>query len=349
MATYPTPPKPSRPKGKAPAPKAPARRAAPAPRAPARRAPAPKAPARKSSGGGSSDPYARARADQKADQKAQEKKAATRLATNAAQLQAQAKALAYALGSKGFSAQLKRELGNANLEFKEEDAFILSQYARGKGELEKQKSTSDDQRDRSLQEAGQNAGRERNEALQQGIENGISATDMIKAQAASLRNWSFNTGQVQTNYTDEINSLQSEHSQMVNSVVTSRQTAWREREQQKAQLYRNYYDNRGQVLTEVGNKLGESAQYYSMANEQLTSKGYKDKSSSAAKSANAKLKAAALETGKGYVELATPSSISKWAGTANLRSTTDARQWGKQVLEVKDAEGASKKLRKWEG
>lgn len=304
---------------------------------------------RKSSGGGSSDPYARARRDQKADQKAQEKKAATRLATNAAQLQAQAKALSYALGSKGFSAQLKRELGNADLEFKEEDAFILSQYARGKGELEKQKLTSDDQRARSLQEAGQNAGRERNEALQQGIENGISATDMIKAQAASLRNWSFNTGQVQTNYSDEINSLQSEHSQMVNSVVTSRQTAWREREQQKAQLYRNYYDNRGQVLTEVGNKLGESAQYYSMANEQVASKTYKNKSSSAAKSANSKLKAAALETGKGYVERATPSSISKWAGTANLRSTTDARQWGKQVLEVKDAEGASKKLRKWEG
>jgi hypothetical protein len=298
-----------------------------------------------SSGGSSSDPYARARADAKAA----EKKAAARLSAQAARLKAQAAALKLALGSKGFAAALKRELGNADLEFKEEDKLILGQYERGKTALEQQAGTTEDNRARSLGEATGNAGRERNEALQQGIENGISATDMIKAQAASLRNWAFNVGQVQTNYTDEINGLQSEHSQMVNSVVTSRQAAWREREQQRAQLYRGYYDNRGQVLTEIGNKLGEAAQYYDMANEQLSSKTYRSNAKTTSADALAQLRAAALETGKGYTELAAPTSITKWEGTAQINNSTDARQWGTQELEIKDAEGASSKLRKWEG
>ena len=296
-------------------------------------------------GGGSSDPYARARADQRA----QESKAAARLSAQAARLRQQADALKLALGSKGFAAELKRQLGNADLEFREEDALVLSQYERGKKALEQQKSTTEDQRSRSLQENGQNAGRERNEALQQGIENGISATDMIKAQSASLRNWSLNAQQAQTNYTDEVNGLQSEHSQMVNSVITSRQTAWREREQQRSQLYRGYYDNRGQVLTEIGNKLGESAQYYDMANEQKASKTYTSKGKSTNAEAMRTLRAAALESGRGYAERSTPGSITKWEGSAKIVNTTDSRQWGQQALEIKDAEGASKTLRKWEG
>jgi hypothetical protein len=295
-------------------------------------------------GGGGSDPYARARADAKTASN----KAAARLAAQAARLGQQAAALKIALGSSGFKAELNRQLANANIEFSEEDALILGQYTRGKTALEQQKATTEDQRSHSLQEAGQNSGRERQEALQQGIANGISATDMLKAQGASLRNWSFNANQVQTNYTDEVNGLQSEHSQMVNSVITGRQTAWREREQQRSQLYRGYYDNRSQAETEIGNKLGEAAQYWDMANEQKSSGSYTGKAKSANKSALAYLNAAAKETGKGYRELATPDSVLKWKGNADLRNTSDARQWGQQALELKDAEGASNKLRKWE-
>jgi hypothetical protein len=298
---------------------------------------------RSSGGSSSSDPYARARADQTA----RDNKAATRLAAQAARLRAQANALKIALSATGFKAELTRQLGNANIEFTEKDSLILGQYDRGKSALEQQKTTTEDNRARSLQEAGQNSGRERNEALQQGIDNGISATDMLKAQAASLRNWSLNTNQVQTNYTDEVNGIQSEHSQMVNSVVSSRQAAWREREQQFSQLYRGYYDNRGQALTEVGNKLGESAQYYDMANEQKASSSYKSAAKKANDEALRTLRAAAAETGKGYKERAAPTAILGWKGTAKIENTTDPRQWGDQTLELKDAEGA--KLRKWEG
>jgi hypothetical protein len=338
VATYPTPPKPS-------APKTSASTSKPKSSSGSSGGSRSSTSSRSSSKSSSSDPYARARADQKA----QEKKAATRLTLQAQKLAEQAAALRIALGAKGFSATLNRELANANLEFSEEDKLILSQYDRGKKALETQATTTEDQRTRGIIDSGSNAGRERSEALQQGIENGISASDMIKAQAAALRSWSFNVGQVQTNYTDEINGITSEHAQMVNSVVTSRQQAWREREQQKSQLYRGYYDNRSQVLTEVGNKLGESSQYYDMANEQLTSKSSAAKAKSSQKSAMDNLRAAALETGKGYKELATPTSITAWQGTANIKNTTDARQWGKQDLEIKDAEGASAKLRKWEG
>lgn len=294
----------------------------------------------------SSDPYAKARADQLSDQKKAEKKAETRLLSQAERLKEQAEALKIALGSTGFQAVLKRELANADLEFNEEDSLILAQYERGKSALEQQAETAEDSRARSLQESGQNANRERNEALQQGIENGVGATDMIRAQSASLRNWSFNAGQVQANYTDELNSLQSEHSQMVNSVVTARTAAWREREQQLSQLYRGYYDNRGQVYTEVGNKLGEAAQYYDMANEQVESKTTQSKMKATEKSALEALRDAAKQTGMGYREKAAPSSITKWQGSAKIENSTDARQWGQPTLEMKDAEGAT--LRKWE-
>jgi hypothetical protein len=340
VATYPTPPKPSAPKPKTGG--GGGSKSSGGGGGGSRSTSSSRSSSSSSSGG---DPYARARADQKAS----EKKAAARLTAQAQKLAEQAAALRIALGSKGFKAQVLRELGNADLEFNEEDKLLLSQYARGKGALEKQAATTEDQRARGLADSGSNAGRERNEALQQGIENGISASDMIKAQAASLRSWSFNAGQVQTNYTDEINGIQSEHAQMVNSVVTSRQQAWREREQQKSQLFRGYYDNRGQVLTEIGNKLGEAAQYYDMANEQASSSTSRSKSKSTQKSAMDNLRAAALETGKGYKERATPTSITKWEGTANIKNTTDARQWAKPELEIKDAEGASGKLRKWEG
>lgn len=302
-----------------------------------------------SSGGTSSkatDPYAKARADQLADQKKAEKKAETRLLSQAERLKKQAEALKIALSSTGFHAVLRRELGNATLEFDEENALILAQYARGKSALEQQAETAEDSRVRSLQESGQNASRERNEALQQGIANGVGATDMLRAQTASLRNWSFNVGQVQANYTDELNSLQSEHSQMVNSVVTARSAAWREREQQRSQLYRSYYDNRGQVFTEMGNKLGEASQYYDMANEQVESKTTQSKMKAAEKSALQALRNAAKQTGQGYTEKATPNSITKWQGSARIENSTDARQWGQPVLEMKDAEGAT--LRKWE-
>lgn len=293
------------------------------------------------------DPYAKARADQLADQKKAETKAAKRLTSQAERLKQQADALKIALGAEGFLKTLRQELKNADLEYSEEDALILGQYARGKEALERQAGTAEDNRGRSAEEALNNAGRERNEALQQGIANGVGALDMLKAQSASLRNWAFNVGQVQSNYNDEMNSLQSEHSQMVNSVVTGRQTAWREREQQYAQLYRGYYDNRGQVLTEVGNKLGEASQYYDMANEQVESK----KSSSAAKAASdsalANLRAAAKETGKSYVERATPDAITKWEGTAKIENRSQPRQWGQQTVQMKDAEGAT--LRRWEG
>ena len=119
--------------------------------------------------------------------------------------------------------------------------------------------------------------------------------------------------------------------------------------QQRAQLYRGYYDNRGQALTEIGNKLGESAQYYDMANEQKSSGTYRKKGSAANGEAMRTLRAAALETGKGYAERATPTAITKWEGTAKIKNTTDPRQWADQSLEIKDAEGASAKLRKWEG
>lgn len=301
---------------------------------------------RTTSTGGGSDPYAKARADQLADQKKAEKKAETRLLSQAERLKEQAEALKVALGSKGFLATLSRELANSNLEYREEDALILAQYGRGKTALEQQMGATEDNKSRSLQEAGQNANRERNEALSQGIANGVGALDMLAAQAASLRNWSFNAAQVQTNYTDEVNSLQSEHAQMVNSVVTSRQAAWREREQQRSQLYRSYYDNRGQVYTEIGNKLGEASQYYDMANEQVESKTTQTKTKETEKSALQSYRDAAAETGKGYTELAAPGSITQWKGSAKIENTNDARRWGQQTLEMKDAEGAT--LRRWE-
>jgi len=297
-----------------------------------------------SSGGGGSDPYARARADAKAA----EAKAAKRYAAQGDLLLKQANALKRALSSKGFRKDLRRQLAAANLEFSEENKMILAQYARGKESLELSADTAEDNRARSTQEAGGNASRERNEALQQGIENGVGAIDQLKAQAASLRNWSFNMGQVNSNYTDEVNSLKSEHAQMVNSVVTARQNAWREREQQRAQSYRTYYDNRGQVLTEIGNKRGEASAAYDMANEQKSSSTYKKKSNSAEKAAIRSLRAAALQTGRGYSERATPSSITNWEGSANIENRIDPRQWGEPVLEMKDAEGASSRLRRWE-
>ena len=83
-----------------------------------------------------------------------------------------------------------------------------------------------------------------------------------------------------------------------------------------------------------------------MANEQVTSEDSKSAAKEAADRALEAYRDAASETGNSYAERAAPDRITKWQGSAKIENTNDARRWGQQTLEMKDAEGAT--LRKWD-
>jgi hypothetical protein len=297
-----------------------------------------------SSGGGDSTPAYIRRAE--AREREQERKAAAKYSDQAQRLKNQADLLRIALGKKGFKKALKTQLGNVRLQFNEQDDLILKQYRRGRGELETQVTATERGLSQDTVAALSNAGRERNEALQKGVSNGVGLSDMLRAMSASLRNWSFNQSQVNEAYNDTLNSLNSSNTEMENMVLAQRQGAWRQLEEQRTGLYSDYYDARTRTLTDIGNKLGESASYWGMAQEASGSRLRKAAEKRMERQANAAFRRASLETGRAYDERATPDRITDWEGGDSFENSSASMRFARSGADIKDAEGAT--LRRWE-
>jgi hypothetical protein len=290
---------------------------------------------------------AEARAKAEADKLKQ--KAADKYAGAADRLMKQAAALKTALGSSGYKKALTQQLKNVDLRFNEQDALVLDQYARGRKELERKETTTRDELDTGTNAALSNAGRERSEALMSVVAQGASGSDSLRAQAASLRNWNANAREVQSNYVDALDSLNSANSEMVNMVRSQRQNAWRSREEQRGTLYNRYYDQMSQTWTDYGNKMGEAGNMWDSALEQWDKdKGaWKKKLKTSNAESEKAFKEAAKLTGQTYTERATSSTIKNWKGAGDFEYDSNPNRWARPQLEYKESEGAT--LRRWNG
>lgn len=284
---------------------------------------------------------------QEAERKKAERRAAQKYSQAAKRLAEQAEALRIALSKNGYRKRLSQQLANVTLQFKEQDALILEGYARGRKELKRQAGTNEDALATGTSQALGNAGRERAEALAQVVSQGAGLSDSLRAQAASLRNWEFNQSEVQAGYIDTLNSLNSAESEMVNMVKAQRQGAWRQREEQRAALWTNYYDQRSRTLTDIGNQLGEAASYWGMANEAQESDFRAAQEKRLQRQSNKAFRKAARQTGRSYAEKATPGRLTSWSGQGEFESDLDNRRFGATPeFETGEAEGAT--LRRWE-
>jgi hypothetical protein len=282
-----------------------------------------------------------------ARQKKAERKAAKRYTEKAELLKKQANALRLALGNNGALAKARdTKIKNVKLAYTEEDKLILEQFGKGKADLQRQAELNTETMGEGTVQATSNAARERSEAMAQSIQQGVGASDILRAQAASLRNWQFNMAGVLGEYGNVQSGIESSGAELENTIMAQRTSAWREREGQIGTARNTYNEQRGEVLTDIGNLLGESSTYYDMANEQVGSKSRKKKSNRAERQALEAFRRAARASGMVYSERATPDRIKDWESGLDLAPKLDSRRFATPEFEVKEAEGAT--LRRWE-
>lgn len=303
----------------------------------------------RSSGGGKSAAQLQREAEARAKklQDDRDKKAANKYQSAAERLIAQADKLKIALGKDGYKKRLTQQLKNVTLQFNEQDSLILDQYARGRRELERKEATTTDELSTATSSALTNLGRERAEAMQQVTLQGASGTDMLRAMGASLRNWQANQREVTGNYVDAMDALNSSEAEMVNMVRSQRQSAWRQREEQRSTLYNRYYDQLSQTYTDYGNKLGEAANMWGEAVESWSTDARKKAEKKAKTDSEKAFEQAAKMTGKSYTELPVSSGIKNWKGRGEFDTVVNPQQFARPELQLREGEGAT--LRRWRG
>lgn len=118
-----------------------------------------------------------------------------------------------------------------------------------------------------------NAARERQNAMSEIAAQGAGETDMLRAQMMSLRNWNANQNEVNRSYFDSLRSINASLGDLNVDTKTARINLEVQANADKEQLWTNYFNQRSESYTQLGNIRGQQADYYGMAAEQQVGKG----------------------------------------------------------------------------
>lgn len=295
-------------------------------------------------GGGGSDPYAYAKAqERKADREANR-----RYLDQAAVLQQQINAIRLALGKKGFKRELDIKLGNILRTQRIVDSDLMRGYRDRVGSLEN--TAEDNEKAASGQTVAnmQNRSRERANALSEAMAQGAGESDVLRAQQMSLRNWQANQAEVNRSFFDTLTSVNSSLTDLTTDTRTARVNNVIEANADREQLYTNYYDQRAETLTQLGNTLGQQAEYYGLANEAIASKGTRGKQKGAGKRSGAAFKGASLEAGKAWRNPGVKKGLRTWEGAADFEGALNNSQFSSASTEIAPPAPEGATLRKWE-
>lgn len=302
-----------------------------------------KTPTGSGSGGGAGG-YSSYLAQQKKAQRA----ANRRYLDLAATIGQQAKAWRFTLGAKGFQSRLNQRLANANLVWQQNDQLLQSEYGKQvkslAGAAKDNEKSAEDQSYLNLA----NKGRERSQAMQEAINQGAGESDLLRSQEASLRNWNANQADINRSYFDTLRSINSSLTDLTGQTRTARVNAAVDRNADLDAAYTNYYDSRSEAYTQLGNVLGQQAEYYGLANEQVGSKKTQKRRRRAAAASNAAFQNAATLSGKAYKNPGVEPGIMQWKGADQFEGMMNQTNLGsaQSTIRTQRPEGAS--LRKWE-
>lgn len=267
-------------------------------------------------------------------------KAGQRYKEQAANLEAQAKSLLYALRH-SYGDALKQKLQNVN-EALEQKLFVDEQgYSKRVRSLTG--AIGDNAKSEALQ-SGINASnqiRERNSALSEAMLQGSGESDMLQAQMMSLRNWQANQGEVNRSLYDTLRSVNSSLTDLNVDTKTARVNLEAEALADKELLWTNYYNQRGESWTQLGNIRGQQADYLDMAKEYGVGKGGNTKAAEKA------FMHAAKEAGKAWDSPGISDELLNWQGRDPFRQDNNMSklQSAQTVNLGKRPEGAT--LREW--
>lgn len=329
-------------------PKIPIRDAAPPPAEKPKGNPGTRGPAKdKPKGGGSAkDPYKAAEARANKKEKAAKKAAGKKYLEGAANLAVQAKAIRQALDV-DFASARDNNLGDIarNLDAQ------LTALKQGHG-LRAQtflKTAEDtDMATAGTQEGSySNALRERQDTLSNILEQGAGETDSMRAMLMSARNWQANVGESNRAYFDSMRSVNSGIVDLNIDTKAQLSNSFSAAEGERDEAWQTFHNNRTQAFTQLGNVLGQQADYYAQAKE-MGVKPKKGAEKAAEKAMKKAFQDSSVEAGKGYTQEALPEWISGFTGQDQLRTRQSNTDLAAAVTMDKMAKAEGATLRKWD-
>lgn len=247
-------------------------------------------------------------------------KTAQRYLEEAQTLAGQAKALRAALGKKGFKSALKGQLANVKLGMHETDAELLRGFNDRVGSLEAVAADNEKASSSQTVANANNAARERANVLSEAMANGAGESDALRAQQMSLNNWQANQSEVNRNYFDTATSINSSLTDLETDTRSARVQNFIQAEADKNQLWSNYYDQRSETLTQLGNVQGQRAEYLGLANEARGGKKIRRRRKKAQDASEEAFMDAADEAGRSHESRDVPGRLTDWQGREPFRA-----------------------------
>lgn len=298
------------------------------------------------------DPNEQARADARAAEKravaranAEKKKAGKRFLESAANLSLQAQAIRQALNIE-FASARDNNLADIDRALTEELSVLTSGASRRAQEFLAAGADTERAAGDTAERGFSNLVRERQDSLTSILEQGAGETDTMRAVLMAARNWHSNAAENNRTYFDSMRNVNAGITDLNVDTQSALANSARTAEGARETVWQDYYDRRGQAFTQLGNVLGQQAEYYAQAKEM----GVKPKKGAEKAAEDAMKKAfadAALESGKSYTQQGLPTWISNYQGQEQLLSRQSNTNLGAVEFErMARAEGAT--LRKWD-
>lgn len=298
-------------------------------------------------GGGLSD-FQKAQKAQKAAEHKADMEARRRYLEQAHTLQLQISGIRDALGKHGFRERLMTQLHNINLAQRTADHELMKGYRDRLGELGR--ASRDNEKAAADQGYANlaNRSRERANALSEAQAQGAGESDQLRAQQMSLRSWNANQHELNRAYFDTRSSIASGVTDLNTDTRTARLTNVAESNSDREMVWNSYYDRRSETLTALGNTLGQQAEYYSLANEAIKSKGTTAKQHHAAHASGAAFHGASMASGNAYKAPKPPKSLTNWEGSKGFDDDRlNNSQFSSAATELHQARPEGATLRKW--
>ena len=278
---------------------------------------------------------------------AEKAKAGRRYLKQAGNLEAQAKALKRAL-SQEFAKNRDINLGNVGQRLTENLGILKDDASKRGGQLEIAGDSTQTAAGQQENQSLSNMVRERADAMNMLLEQGMGETDQMRAMLMSARNMNANQNEGNRSYFDTMQSINQSITDLNVDTRSALANTFGEAEAERARIWENYYSKRQQGFTQLGNIRGQQADYYANAREMGVTPG-KGKESAAQAGMKNNYEAAATEAGKAYKEKALPDWIKDWQGTALRDAKVQNTNLASAITidKAEKAEGAS--LRRWEG
>jgi len=187
---------------------------------------------------------------------------------DAEQMAGQIRALRHALGPKGdFKDALKKRLGNVERVLAEQMTDL------GKAEAARSASLDADARNNEIAAGDStlvndaNRIRERASAISEAMAQGAGESDSLKAQTMSLRSGAANQNEINRAFHDSQRSINASRLDLALDTHNARVNMVTEANADKEQLWTTFYNQSSETQTQLGNALGQQAEYYGLALE----------------------------------------------------------------------------------